>query len=99
MDSSMPLPPRRFICPLTLEVMEDPVLHKKTGHSYERRAILTWIHNSTLNNADHRATCPLTRKPISTKELADNAALSYEISLWKETSAMEAKLSEIMSLC
>ena len=36
--------PRGMICPLTLTLMEDPVL-ATDGHSYERMALLEWFRN------------------------------------------------------
>ena len=36
------VPPSHFLCPLTLDVMNDPV-DTPHGHSFERTAILAWI--------------------------------------------------------
>ena len=36
------VPEKRFICPLTKELMEDPVM-TKTGHNFERDALSKWI--------------------------------------------------------
>ena len=46
--------PQEFICPLTLEVMADPVVNKH-NQAYERCAIIEWV-------GEH-GTCPLTRSP------------------------------------
>lgn len=46
--------PQEFICPLTLEIMSDPVVNKH-NQAYERTAILEWV-------GEH-GTCPLTRIP------------------------------------
>ena len=37
-DEARPYEPDHFICPITLQLMEDPVI-SKYGHSYERSAI------------------------------------------------------------
>jgi hypothetical protein len=37
--------PNEFICPITLELMQDPVI-AKDGHTYERGAILDWFRES-----------------------------------------------------
>ena len=68
--------PDHFICPLTLEVMDDPVQHKVTKHNYERGAILHWIYFGN-------ATCPLTRQPLDPSHLDDNQELQKEIRAWR----------------
>ena len=82
--------PQRFVCPLTLDVMENPVVHKATGQTYEKKAILEWVY------LHGKATCPLTRKPLHPSDLQDDEALQYEISQWKEISALEAQLEHIL---
>jgi hypothetical protein len=63
------------ICPLTLEIMNDPLMDRD-GLSYERKAIVEWL------NRGH-ATCPLTRKPLSYRMLAPNAQLKFRIDRWR----------------
>ena len=36
--------PRGFLCPITLALIEDPVI-AADGHSYSRAAITTWLHD------------------------------------------------------
>lgn len=48
-------------CPLTRDVFTDPVVLLETGHTYERAAILQWLQRS--------ASCPLTRRPLRTREV------------------------------
>lgn len=67
--------PAAFICPLTLNVMEDPLMTKE-GHSYERSAILKWVSE---NN-----TSPLTREPLTMSQLIRNHALKSEIESWRK---------------
>ena len=38
----------KFICPLTLNAMEDPMMTKQ-GHSYEKSAILTWLSKEDIS--------------------------------------------------
>ena len=40
--------PESFICPLTLEIMTDPVT-AADGHSYECAAITAWLRSSALS--------------------------------------------------
>ncbi|CAB9518268.1 Putative E3 ubiquitin-protein ligase LIN [Seminavis robusta] len=82
--------PCRFVCPLTLDVMENPVTHKETGKTFEKEAILEWVYRHG------NATCPLTRKPLHPADLQDDDMLQFEISQWKEISAMEARLESIL---
>ena len=67
-------PPKRFLCPLTQKLMEEPMV-SKYGHSYERLNILQWI-------AIHGGICPLTYKPLDISLLAPNVTLQREIELW-----------------
>jgi len=62
--------PADFICPLTLDVMQDPVV-ASDGHSYERAAI-----QDVLSSANKRS--PLTREAL-TDVLVPNRALRRRI--------------------
>ena len=79
-------PPEHFLCPISLAVMKMPVRDKRTGHTFERSAILQWIyfHHGEGGNA----TCPLTRKPLETKHLCLDLDLQREITAWKRIRAM-----------
>lgn len=68
--------PHEFICPLTLEIMNNPLMDR-SGRSYERTAILEWI---TTKNS----TCPITRQPLFVKDLLPNNKLRKEIIQWRE---------------
>ena len=74
--------PERFICPLTLEIMNRPLM-TIAGHSFERSAILGWLRH----NDKH----PLTREPLSPRDLILNHALQEDIRRWK---AKQGNLSE-----
>ncbi|CAB9503956.1 SAM and U-box domain-containing protein 1 [Seminavis robusta] len=90
MNDSTANPPDAFLCPLTLEVMQDPVINRKTGHLFEKKAILRWIQRG--NN-----TCPLTRLPLELSDLEEDIGLRYEISEWKEVLTMHEKLAGVSS--
>jgi hypothetical protein len=62
--------PRGFMCPVTLELMKDPVL-AADGHSYERRAIEQWL--MTKN------TSPVTNLELPNHSLVPNFALRAAI--------------------
>src|ERR1700722_10475272 len=58
-----------FLCPITGEVMEDPVI-AADGHSYERAAIEKWFRvKPFLTNS------PLTNLPLTNYHLQENTAL------------------------
>ncbi len=67
------LRPSEHLCPITQEVMQDPVV-ASDGFSYERAAILQWI------NAQH--TSPMTRK-FMVNDVHPNQNLRNVISEWK----------------
>ena len=50
-------PPDHIVCPLTLEVFEDPVTLAGSGHTYEREAIMGWL--------DTHGTSPMLRDPAT----------------------------------
>lgn len=67
--STVPVP-EEFICPLTLDVMSEPLLSRE-GHNYEREAIMNWV-------ADH-GTSPLTRETMRPSQLVRNRTLEARI--------------------
>ena len=60
-----------YTCPITYDLMRDPVLLGNTGHTYERVAIESWLRN---NNTD-----PLTNQSLNSSELIPNKALGRAI--------------------
>lgn len=67
--------PSEFICPITQEIMQDPVM-SRYGHSYEREAILKWLirHND----------CPMSRQPLKLSDLLTNHNLRARILQWQK---------------
>lgn len=53
--------PDSFYCPITHEIMKDPVIDPTDGQSYERSALLEWVRA--------HGTSPATRRPISAADL------------------------------
>ncbi|KAG6406185.1 hypothetical protein SASPL_133784 [Salvia splendens] len=68
--------PNEFLCPITLEIMTDPVI-VATGQTYERRSIQKWL------DSNHR-TCPKTGQTLEHLLLAPNFALKNLILQWCE---------------
>jgi hypothetical protein len=80
-EASPPVPPSSFVCPLTLEVMSDPLISIH-GHNFQREAILEWLARG--NN-----TCPLTRKLLFIDKLIANKSLQAQIKRWKINNGLE----------
>ncbi|KAE9617710.1 hypothetical protein Lal_00018597 [Lupinus albus] len=68
--------PHEFLCPITLEIMTDPVI-VASGQTYERESIERWF------KSNHN-TCPKTRQPLAHLSLAPNYALKNLIAVWCE---------------
>jgi hypothetical protein len=66
--------PPSFACPLTMEVMGDPVMDK-CAHNFERKAILEWL------NTGHSC-CPISRKPLTQADLVPNHTLAERVERW-----------------
>ncbi|KAM6942529.1 WD repeat, SAM and U-box domain-containing protein 1 [Xenentodon cancila] len=67
--------PDEFLCPITRELMREPVI-AADGYSYEREAIEGWIH--TRNRSS-----PMTNLPLLTTLLTPNHTLKMAIGRWK----------------
>eukprot|EP00668_Euglena_longa_P008620 GGOE01010383.1.p1 GENE.GGOE01010383.1~~GGOE01010383.1.p1 ORF type:complete len:604 (-),score=150.63 GGOE01010383.1:485-2254(-) len=68
-----PSMPERYLCPITTEIMVDPVMDYH-GHNFERAAIVEWLERS--------ANCPLSREDLQVGALYPNLALKEEIAEW-----------------
>ena len=67
--------PETFYCPITKDVMRDPVL-LPTGQTYERRAIEKWLRGGGRS-------CPATGQPVNPDvQLIPNLALRRTIEDW-----------------
>ncbi|GJP81391.1 hypothetical protein CLOP_g11551 [Closterium sp. NIES-67] len=75
MDNYRDFVPNEFRCPITMGIMENPVL-AADGHTYEREAIEQWlrVHN----------TSPKTGRRLESKALTDNIAVRSMIAEWLE---------------
>ncbi|XP_028759058.1 U-box domain-containing protein 11-like [Neltuma alba] len=66
--------PEDFLCPISLELMKDPVI-VATGQTYERSYIQRWI-------ACGNVTCPKTRQKLENLNLTPNYVLRSLINQW-----------------
>uniref|UniRef100_A0A7N0T6I4 RING-type E3 ubiquitin transferase n=1 Tax=Kalanchoe fedtschenkoi TaxID=63787 RepID=A0A7N0T6I4_KALFE len=76
-----PVIPDDFRCPISLELMKDPVI-VSTGQTYERSCIQKWLE------AGHK-TCPKTQQSLLHTALTPNYVLKSLISLWCESNGVE----------
>lgn len=65
-----------FICPITQEVMSEPVM-AADGYTYESSAISQWLQAHT--------TSPMTNDPLPNTHLTPNHALRSAIMEWKQS--------------
>ncbi|CAA0827733.1 U-box domain-containing protein 15 [Striga hermonthica] len=79
--------PHEFLCPISLEIMSDPVIIS-TGQTYERESIQKWL------NSGHR-TCPKTGQKLNYLTVAPNFALRNLIQQWCEKNNYELPKKEI----
>jgi hypothetical protein len=76
--------PDKFICPLTLELMHDPVM-TRCGNSYERSAILKWVGSKNPH-------CPLTRRPLHLSNIVTNHQLRFKICQFQKDNNLDITL-------
>lgn len=76
-----PVIPDDFRCPISLELMKDPVI-VSTGQTYERSCIQKWL------DAGHK-TCPKTQQTLLHTALTPNYVLKSLIALWCENNGIE----------
>ncbi|XP_027336501.1 U-box domain-containing protein 44-like [Abrus precatorius] len=73
-------PFKSFLCPLTKEVMRDPVVVMESFQSYERTAIEYWFDQCIQDGRD--PTCPVTGAVLKSLELKPNIGLAGAIEEW-----------------
>jgi hypothetical protein len=73
-DEARPYEPDHFICPITHQLMLDPVL-SKYGDTYERDAIERLINERGID---------IYRRPLTTAELYQNRSLQQAIEYYRE---------------
>ncbi|PVH32881.1 hypothetical protein PAHAL_9G514000 [Panicum hallii] len=80
-NSTCPVIPDDFRCPISLDLMKDPVI-VATGQTYERGCIERWLE------AGHH-TCPKTQQKLPNKSLTPNYVLRSLITQWCEANGIE----------
>uniref|UniRef100_A0A8C6RFW0 WD repeat, SAM and U-box domain-containing protein 1 n=1 Tax=Nannospalax galili TaxID=1026970 RepID=A0A8C6RFW0_NANGA len=69
--------PDEFICPITRELMKDPVI-ASDGYSYEKEAMESWISKK-------KRTSPMTNLALPSLVLTPNRTLKMAINRWLDT--------------
>ncbi|XP_058472348.1 WD repeat, SAM and U-box domain-containing protein 1-like [Solea solea] len=69
--------PDEFLCPITRELMKDPVI-AADGYSYERESIESWIRGKNR-------TSPMTNLLLQTTLLTPNRSLKMAIARWQSS--------------
>ncbi|KAG7592421.1 Armadillo [Arabidopsis thaliana x Arabidopsis arenosa] len=69
-----------FICPLTKEVMHDPVT-LENGRTFEREAIEKWFKE--CRDSGRPPSCPLTSRELSSTDVSPSIALRNTIEEWR----------------
>ena len=73
-NSEISEPPEEFLCPITLDIMEDPVI-ATDGYTYERVAIMQHLELNTMS--------PMTREEMNENQLLPNRNLKDAIDRWQ----------------
>ncbi|KAG7572908.1 U box domain [Arabidopsis suecica] len=80
-DQDMKVPPEDFRCPISLELMTDPVI-VSSGQTYERECIKKWLEEGHL-------TCPKTQETLTSDTVTPNYVLRSLIAQWCESNGIE----------
>jgi len=76
--------PKSIICPITMEIMTDPVV-VVNGDTFERNAIEKWFSNNKtwiVGNNTNNITLPTTNETITDTSVYPNRALKLYIQWW-----------------
>lgn len=71
------MPPPEFYCPISLEIMEDPVVLIETAVTYDKKSLDTWLHVYGSSR------CPVSGQKLERLEYVENKALRCLIDDWK----------------
>jgi hypothetical protein len=81
--------PSNFLCPITLQLMVDPLM-TRTGLNFEKAAILGWLSQGS-------GSCPLTRRPLKASDLITNRRLRTHIHIWRAKNGIPEPTEEEMA--
>ncbi|OEL20296.1 U-box domain-containing protein 16 [Dichanthelium oligosanthes] len=81
-----PSPPLDFRCPISLELMSDPVV-ASSGQTYDRESITRWFGSG-------KSTCPKTGQVLTSLELVPNKSLKNLIARWCRENGVAVEVAE-----
>eukprot|EP00803_Ostreobium_quekettii_P011725 evm.model.scf_26.16 EVM.evm.TU.scf_26.16 scf_26:134044-140940(-) len=81
-SARLPQPPVEYCCPISHQVMRDPVVLVETGQTYDRKCIEEWFVRGNV-------TCPVTGQRVNSVQLTPNFALKSLASTWVEVHGYE----------
>lgn len=84
--------PELFLCPITSDIMKEPVI-ASDGNTYEKSAILLWIQDLKNNKDD--ITSPFDRTPI-TENFIENRLVKNIIVEWLKENDSLRKENKIL---
>ena len=84
-DLTQPVPPPHFCCPITLQLMKEPVI-APDGNSYDLEALRQWAQACPHNPP----TLPTTGLPFDVSALVKNLALRDAIAQWRAQHGIDA---------
>lgn len=76
--------PAEYLCPITRDIMEEPVTIVQTGNVYDRQAIEEWFSRG-------KNTCPLTGEILSDRKFIPNRPLRDGIERWCNSNPVAVK--------
>ncbi|KAM0897947.1 hypothetical protein ACQ4PT_022241 [Festuca glaucescens] len=82
--------PQLFLCPISMELMEDPVT-VSTGVTYERRSIERWFFKYG------KTTCPATMQRLASLDLTPNHTLKRVISSWRDRASSPSSPTDTLA--
>ncbi|CAN6327872.1 unnamed protein product [Urochloa humidicola] len=85
-EDEPPSPPLDFRCPVSLELMSDPVV-ASSGQTYDRDSITRWFGSG-------KSTCPKTGQVLTNLELVPNKALKNLIARWCRENGVAVDVAE-----
>ena len=75
--------PDDFICPITLQIMTDPVIAPGYPQRYERSAITAWVEGNRTN--------PVNRQPLHSRDLVADKNLKAQIDLFVQSTISQLR--------
>ncbi|VAH81292.1 unnamed protein product [Triticum turgidum subsp. durum] len=85
-DGESPAPPPDLRCPISLDLMRDPVV-AASGQTYDRESIDRWFSSG-------KSTCPKTGQVLANLELVPNKSLKNLISKWCRENGVAMEVCE-----